>query len=80
MTDEKILVAMKATFTTDGNPEDKRRRTVRALMDSDRIINAPTLQDAIEYFKSQVPYVDTIESFEFFKIGNKEYETDCWNQ
>lgn len=72
------LVSMRATFTTDGNWGEKRRRVVNERMNPDPLINASTLQDALEYFKSQVQYVDEIEEFETVVIDGKEYYDDHW--
>jgi hypothetical protein len=71
---------MKAKFVTDGNWEDSRRRTVRATMDSDKIINEKFLSRAVDYFKSQVPYVDDIEDFEHFYIDGKMYDSNFWSR
>lgn len=76
----KNLVSMKAVFVTDGNWNDKRRRTVRDFMDADKILNAASLQDAIDYFQSQIYYVNSIEDFEFFTIEDKTYEADFWER
>lgn len=77
---EKVLVSMNATFTTDGNWNEKRHRTVREFIDADKILNAASLQDAVDYFQSQVLYVDSITDFEFFTIEDKTYDANFWKR
>jgi hypothetical protein len=74
---KNVLVSMKATFRTDGN-SDTRRRIIKAQMDADKIINSKSLQNAIDYFQSQISYIDSIENFEFFIINGKTYEAEFW--
>lgn len=71
---------MKATFVTDGNWDEKRRRIVRERMLPSKVLEAESLEEAIEYFKSQVTYLDEIESFEYFVIDNKKIYSSFWEK
>ena len=71
------IVEMHAVFRTDGSDE-KRERVVRQEMDIDKILGATTLEDAIEYFKSQVSYIDSIEDFAYLVIDGETFEADFW--
>lgn len=71
------LVGMHAVFKTVDSDET-RERTITYIMNETRILGAPTLDDAIEYFKSKVQSIDSIEDFSFFIIDDKTYEADFW--
>jgi hypothetical protein len=45
--------AMRAVIRTDDNDE-MRQRTIKQVMNVNKILGASKLKDAIEYFKSQV--------------------------
>lgn len=74
------IVSMKAEFVTDGDWECKRRRTIRAEMNAEKIIKAKSFSEAVEYFKSQVPYIDNIDYFEYFYIDGKRYDDNFWSR
>lgn len=76
----KQVVLMKARVVTDGNPEDEREKISRHPVNSDRIINARTLQEAIEYFISEARYIDEVTRFDYFEIDGKKYNEEYWRR
>jgi hypothetical protein len=76
ISDDKV-VAMHAVFTIDGKNE-KHHRAFSQVMNVTRILGAPTLNDAIEYFKTQVQSIEEVEDFDCFIIEREVYNASFW--
>lgn len=75
----KPTVSMRATVKTDGNDET-RYRQINAPMDTDPILQADSLETAIEYFVGQVSYLDEATDFEYFIVDGEQIKANHWEK
>jgi hypothetical protein len=70
-------VSMKAAFLIK-NCNEKCHRIITARIDAKKILNADTLQTAINYFISEIEFINEAFDFEFFEIEGKKFDADFW--
>jgi hypothetical protein len=69
-------VSMKAVFITSDN--QKKHRVITAAMDAQKILDAETLQTAINYFISEIEFITEAFDFEYFEIDGRIFKADFW--
>jgi len=74
----QTLIKMRARVVTDGNPEDERDKTTRHPANPNQILQAKTLQAAIEYFATETGYIDYVTRFDYFEIDGIRYYSEHW--
>ena len=75
----KVNVGLKATFDFYGN--DKRHRQINVSMYENEILEAESLDEAIENFIDAAQFLTaaTVEDFEFFTVGGRTITDDYFD-